>query len=747
MADAASEHPPEEAPSSPLGPAGFLKHIAVFLYPYWARCILIFFLILMQSAYYIVLPICYKLIFDRVIGEKDGEFLVLILSGMLIGFVLVTLAELTQSYFSAGLGTDAINDIRLKMFNHLQRLSSGFYTRAQGGDLLSRFTNDLNAVEHAVTTSLYYLCFYTILSFLSVALLFFIEWRLALLTVLALPLGALGPKLFGSQATEAGHGRKQEEARVSSFVQENISAQKVIQAFGLHTTFLDKFQTLLAQLRGISVRMHVFSSFVGKVSNLGVILVQLMVIGAGSYLSIQGDLTSGALVGFIGLLINVGNSAKALTAVVPELIQGASGLQRIRELLDEQPEITDAEDALPMPRFSKEIRFENVSFSYTGKELNLDSISFTIPAGQSVAFVGPSGSGKSTVLTLITRNYDSSQGEITIDGEDIKQLSRDSLRSQIGSVFQDTFLFNTTIRENIRQGRLDATDGEVEEAAKAAEMHDLITGFPQGYDTQVGEGGGRLSGGQRQRIALARAILRDPTILILDEATSSLDPGTEAAVNTTVEKLAGNCTVASVTHRLAPIANMDRIFVLDKGKLVEQGPHEDLLNLKGVYYHLWQKQGGFTISEKGGVHARVEAKRLRAIPLFEKAEETLLEALAGRFVSERFDEGTTVIQEGEAGDKFYIIARGKVEVLTNAPQGGEILLGVLEDGDYFGEIALLEEEPRTATIRTLEESLLITLTRPQFEDLLDEMPELRPNFDRVVRERRETSAARLGEKK
>lgn len=738
MSSASPEHPAGEVPFVPMGPFGFLRRLSDFLRPYGPRCALILLGVLVQVGFYMFLAFFYKMVFDRVIGGHDGQFLnhILGLTGLFL--VLLILAELIQGYLSADLGARVISDIRQGIYTHLQRLPIGFYARAQVGDLMTRFTNDLSVIDRAVTISLYKVAFHTIAAFTSVVLLFFMEWRLALITLAALPLSALGPKLFGSRANRAGYELKQEESGLTGLLQENVLAQKVIRAFGLHQAFLDRFQNQQKEWRRKSVRMNLSSSFSEKVSGLGILMVQVLVIGVGAYLSLRGYLSGGSLVGFVGLLASLGNAAKTLTTFIPDLVQAAAGMQHIDGLLNEPCE-TPRESVSPVPQFSKEIRFENVTFSYTGKEVSLDNVSFTIPAGKSVAFVGRSGSGKSTALNLLTQFYRSEDGAITIDGHDLRKGSEESLRSQIGPVFQDTFLFNATIRENIRQGRLDATDEEVEGAARAAEIHDFIVSLPRGYDAVVSQTGGQLSGGQRQRLALARALLRNPSVLVLDEATSALDPATEAAINVTLERLAKDRTVISVTHRLASVVRMDCIFVLDKGRLVERGTHQELLALKGVYHEMWQKQHGFIISDEGK-HAQVEGTRLRAIPLFKDVEEELLGSLAGRFVSEAVPKGETVIREGDLGDKFYITVRGKVEVTTVNAQGTTVRLAVLQDGDYFGEIALLEDVRRTATIRTVEDSLFLTLTRPKFEYLLGELPELRAGFEQVMKERQEARA-------
>jgi ATP-binding cassette subfamily B protein len=413
-------------------------------------------------------------------------------------------------------------------------------------------------------------------------------------------------------------------------------------------------------------------------------------------------------------------------------------MQRIQELLDEKPGVVDPPDAQPLPRLSQEIKFTGVKFGYTPAQLNLDDVSFTIRAGESVAFVGPSGSGKSTVLMILNRFYEPDAGTVVFDGHDVRSASQQSLRMQLGIVFQESLLFNTTIRENIRVGKPEATDEEVESAARAAEIHGIITAMPEGYDTPVGERGGRLSGGQRQRVAIARALLRDPRVLVLDEATSALDSATEAAINNTLERAAKGRTLVSVTHRLASIVGMDHIFVMEAGRLVEHGRHKELLALGGVYSDLWEKQHGFVIDEGGGT--RVEASRLRSIPMLQSLDDGSLSQLADIFCAERCPADREVFREGDPGDKFYIIARGRLTVWVNTPDGSQKKIRTMDDGDHFGEIALMEDTPRTATVRTSTDCIFMTLARDPFLKLLSREPKLRESFQKVVAKRLKTSA-------
>ncbi|MBV9452754.1 MAG: ATP-binding cassette domain-containing protein [Rubrobacter sp.] len=729
---------PGQAQPPPPGIMWFLRGILAYLRPYWAQEILILLATLVAVAFSIVLPLAFGWVIDALRAE-DYSYLLPIVVGVTVLFVMQLPASIGKAYLSARVGANVMNDIQFKMFEHLQRLSADFYLRTRPGEIQSRFTSDLGLLNMALTQMLPVLVTVAATFFGSLASLFFLQGLLALAVVLVLPLFLILPARFGAQAARATHEMQQNRAMVISTVQENIGAQQVIKAYSLQGLTLSRFRAQLAQLGRSVARGDFLSSLPGTTANLSIALIQVLALAGGAVLVIYGAFRVGALVSFQLLLGGVTGPMMSLTGIWQMLLQSSVGMQRINELLDERAKVKDAPGARPLGRFSREIRFEEVTFSYTGEQMNLRDVDLTISRGQSVAFVGPSGSGKSTLLNLIMRFYDPTSGAMTVDGQDLRRVTQESLRSQIGAVFQETFLYNTTVRENITLGKLDVTDEEVEKAAKAADIHDFIVAMPQGYDTLVGEGGGQLSGGQRQRVALARAILYDPPILVLDEPTSALDPETEAAVNATLHRQGQGRTVITVTHRLASVTDADRIFVLERGQVVEQGTHEELLNARGLYYRLWGQQNGFEDAQRVGV----EASRLRAIPFFENLDEALLSALAERFVLERYPEGHTIFEEGDPGDKLYFIDRGEVEVVASGPTGEELRVALLRDGDYFGEIALLEDVPRTATVRTRTPSLLLALDRGQFLELLRSVPELHTAFERGVEARRKATVTAL----
>jgi len=574
-----------------MGLIGVMRRALAYWRPYWVQGVLIVLAMLLQQGFNTFLALSLKLIIDTALPARDGMLLLWILAGLAGGFIVALVANLCADYLTARVSANILNDLRLKMFSHLQRLSMDFFARAQTGNIVAHFSSDLADIEKGLTSRLSDAVLALIGLIVNVPLLFVLEWQLALLFVAALPLIIVGTRAFTPRASRANYQLKQDQGQLASTVHESVRAQPVVKVFGLQDSVLASFRQQLAGIARSTVRANFLTLLVGTASSLGVLLVQLVALGAGALLALHGHLTVGALVAFMSLLSSVNKDAYNLTKkVVPSLITATGGLQRIEDLLTQRPRVVDARGAQRLPRLAKEIRFEDVSFSYNGEQRQLDHISFTILAGETVAFVGPSGAGKSTILSLLARFYDVTTGAVTIDGHDLRRVTQESLRAQIGLVFQDTFLFNATIRDNIRMGKLDAADAQIEAAARAAEIHDLIMSLPRGYDTPTGELGAWLSGGQRQRIAIARAILRDPAILILDEATSALDPATETAIIATLKRIARHRTVVAVTHRLAAIHHADRIFVVDSGCVVEDGRHHELLHRGGLYHELWWKQ-------------------------------------------------------------------------------------------------------------------------------------------------------------
>lgn len=678
--------------------------------------------LLVELAFETLLPVSFKIVVDTAIIPQDFQWLMIILAALLVGAVSAAGMGILRDRTYAFVGPSVMKDIYEKLFRHIQSMSMEFFSRRGAGDLLARYNSDLTSVDSFVMMLPYVVLSFLGL-FLNVVVLFLLQWQLALVALIGLPLCLVGPKLFGKRAYDANYELKEELAGITTTVQENIGAQTVIKAFGLQDTMNRQFGNTMNRYVGKATRSHFFSFLVDRTTNLGTVILNLIAICIGSVLAFHGHLSIGSLLAFSTILLTLSNLVGAVTWIVPQMMQASAGMKRIDEILEERPAVTDKAGAAQLPPLSEAIEFRDVTFGYTPGQVNLSRINLAIPYGSYAAFVGTSGSGKSTIINLLMRFYDPAEGSVRYDDCNIAEVTQQSLRGQISIVFQDNFLFNISLRENIRLGNPAATDEEIERAAKAAEIHDFILTLPDGYDTLAGERGGRLSGGQRQRIGIARAMVRNPRLLILDEATSALDPATEEAVNKTILHLAGTTTIVSITHRLASAEQADCIFVLDKGRLAEQGTHQELLALEnGKYAASWEKQSGFTLSEDG-IHAVMQPAKLKKVPLFEAVDLAFLEEIAPLFVTESYPGGRTIIQEGDQGDKFYIIVRGKVEV-TKDNDGESMKLAVLTDGDFFGEVALLRNVLRTASITTLVPTMFITLSRESFRHIVDREPDL-----------------------
>ena len=696
----------------------------VYLHPYKWQTTLLLLGMVAGLAYDTMLPFSFKFLIDDAIEPRNYKILVLILVALAAGGVLVSVIGVGRDYLYARLSADVLKDLRLQIFSYLQSLPIEFYSRKRPGDIIANFSTDLASVENAVVTALPTGVMSLIGLAFSTVLLFILQWKLALLAMLGLPVCLIGPRLIRKKAADANDRYKNAQAEILNTVEENIGAQTVIKAFNLKHLLVSKFQDQVSGLSRIAVRANFLSFMMERTPGIGILVFHIIVICAGTVLAFQGLLSIGALVSFNAIFVIVSKSVYDMTSILPQLMHAAAGMERIDRLLREEVFIQDEPDASALPSLAREIAFRDVNFGYIPEQPILKNVSILIHRGSSVAFVGSSGSGKSTAVHLLMRFYDPDSGAITFDRIDVREVTQNSLRARMGVVLQENFLFNTSIRENIKYGNPDAGDADIEASARAAEIHDMIANMPGGYGTPVGERGSRLSGGQRQRVAIARILIRNPEILVLDEATSALDPAAESAINATLRRIGRDRTVISVTHRLSSITHADRIYVFDSGRIVEQGRHDELLNQKGYYNALWQKQSGFLLSGDGEA-AEITAERLKMIPILEGLDDELLKDISRLFVTERYPPGRVVVHEGDPGDKFYIIVRGRVEVTKSEAGSYGQVVNVLEDGDHFGEIALLKSIPRIATVATIISTVFLTLQRDLFLSLMGKAPHLR----------------------
>ncbi|MHB8595517.1 MAG: ABC transporter transmembrane domain-containing protein [Ktedonobacteraceae bacterium] len=723
--------------AQPGGILWFIKLAGAYLRPYWPQVVEIVFYLACSVAFSIGLARMQGILIDTALIPRDLHALVVIMAIVVGAFILVSLTLLRQSYLTAYVSESVLREIRLRIFTLVQQLHPAFFQMISTGDILSRMTNDLGEIEYAFSEALEQGISMILTLIAAIVTIFIIDWKLALVTLVGTPLFLITGHYFGLATARASLERQKNLAEATSTVQENLGAQAIVKAFGLQERVVADYMRNLNTLFRSSISLTFLSGIFGLSVNSIAYLIQLAVLGVGGWLVIGGNLTVGTLFTFLLLMGEIIGPMQSISGIIQVLQRSSGAMDRVDELLKAESVIADMSGAQKLQRLSHGISFKNVAFSYVDGQLTLHDLNLDIPASANVALVGPSGCGKSTILNLILRFYDPQQGCVTIDDVDLREATLDSVRGQMGIVFQENVLFNISIRENIRLGKLAATEAEVEDAAKAAEIHELIMSMPQGYDTVVGERGSRLSGGQRQRVAIARAILRNPVILLLDEATSALDPRTEAAINATLERIAHGRTTINITHRLSSVVNADRIYVFDRGTLIEQGTHNELLQQGGLYAQLWHEQSG-----TGGEaqYADVEVSRLRDVPLFAHLDHDLLSTLARRLFIERYAAGDVIITQGEVGDKLYLIARGQVDVLASNPVGKQRSLAVLRSGDHFGEMALMYDMPRSATIRARTPVLLYSLNKDDFNELLVSLSGLREHMKHIINERAQRTA-------
>jgi len=517
-----------------------------------------------ETAFYWLVPLSFRSLIDTALTTRDERHFVTVLGVLVAGACLASLASLQRGRLFAHLQSQVLSDIRFELFNKVQTLAPSFFTSARAGEVLARFSHDIAAVDNTLSMAVTWGLLPGLDSFVGTLVLFVLDWRLALAAVLVWPWCALIPARVAPRAAVASYVRKQKDADMLAMVQQSIAGHAVVKAYNLEEQETRDFLVRDAQLFATSVRVSVLKTLMEQAAGIGMLLLQVATLALGSWLAFRGAITIGTLAAFQALYLSVSNSLLYFLEFMRSLLPARAGMQRIDEFLDEPNALADAPDAPALATFQRAIEFRSISASYDGR-LALDGVSLRIPCGSFTGIVGRSGSGKSTLLGLLLRFRDPDRGAVLVDGVDLRGVRQRSWRAQIGIVFQDNFLFNTSIRENIRLGSPHATDADVERAARAAEVHTFIAGLPRGYDTEVGEGGSRLSGGERQRIALARALVRNPRVLVLDEATSALDVATEAAIVRTLQHVARERTVIAVTHRLESVSGADQVFVVDGG--------------------------------------------------------------------------------------------------------------------------------------------------------------------------------------
>jgi ATP-binding cassette subfamily B protein len=575
--------------------AGALATIYAFVKPFLKNYKTILTLvglgILVETLFNVIMPLSLKFLIDDALGEEDFQALYTILGVLAAAGIITSIVAVWYERWDARLAASLISDVRSRLFEHVQDLPSAYFARTKRGEILSRFSIDLSAFEGSVKSFANSAALPFLELIAGIILMLFLNWQLAAVSLLVFPITLIGPRILTPKAVQANYEQKLNESALLGMVQENVAAQAVVKAFSLQRRTLGWFTMRNNEVRRKTSSAVFLSTMVERTVTISVLLLHLVVLAIGAYLATKGQITVGTFVTFESAFWEVSYNIAHLMHFIPVSIQSAAAVRHIQDLLDEPTRGADRPGAPDLPRITNDITFDRVSFKYEGSLTPvLNNLSLKLNVGKTIAIVGPSGSGKSTLLNLILRLYVPDEGRVTIDGVDIRRVTRESLRKSMAVVFQENMLFNMSIRENIRLGKEGATDEEVEQAARKAEIHRYIMSLPQKYDTAVGERGDTLSGGQRQRIAIARAIVRNPSILLLDEATSALDQTTEAAINRTLLKVAKGRTMIFSTHRLTSVVEMDEIIVISNGKAIERGSHAKLLAANGVYRKLWDDQ-------------------------------------------------------------------------------------------------------------------------------------------------------------
>jgi len=558
--------------------------------------------IVLAAAANLYVPWIIKDMIDKVLMERDMAMLNLIAGGIIVVFFFRGIFYYGQSYLVSFVGQRVVIDIREALFEKFQRMPLAYFDRHQTGEIMSYVTNDVQALQNALVDKLIELVTESSVLIGSITLMFYLDWKLTLVTLITVPLVGQAMNIFGKKLKKSGIVIQERLADINSLLQESISAVRVVKSFVRERYENERFHrqnelNFQAEMKNVQLT----SLLTPTVEFLAAITVTF-ILWIGGYEVVQGDLTAGALVAFLTYAVNLANPVKRISRIYGTVQRAMAAIDRVFGVLDMEETIRDRKNAVPLPEIEGRVAVKDVSFSYKEGAPALSHVSLEASPGQLIAFVGPSGAGKSTIANLIPRFYEVNEGAIEIDGHDVRDVTLDSLREQIGIVPQETMLFSSSVRENIRYGRLDATDKEIEEAARAANAEEFILQLPEGYETKIGERGLNLSGGQRQRIAIARAILKNPRILILDEATSALDTESEKIVQAALDKLMVGRTSFAIAHRLSTIFNADCIYVIDGGRIVDRGTHEELLAAGGLYSTLYniQFRGEGEDEKKGG---------------------------------------------------------------------------------------------------------------------------------------------------
>jgi ATP-binding cassette subfamily B protein len=579
---------PPERPADPAVRRANLRRVARLFRPYRARLTAVLGLIFVSALLGMISPFLVRDIFDEALPERDTTLLNVLVGGLIAISIATGVLGVLQTWMSNIVGQRVMHDLRAAVYRHLQRLSLAFFTKTRTGEVQSRIANDIGGVQSVVTSTATSIVSNVTTVVAAVVAMFLLDWRLAVFSLALLPVFVLLTRRVGEERRQITNTRQRTMADISTLVEESLSVSGILlgKTMGRSSELADRFERESADLADLEVRQRMAGRWVmASIQMTFSVMPALVYWFAGQ--SFAGSVSLGTVVAFTTLQTRLFFPIGSLLSVQIDVQTSLALFDRVFEYLDLPVEIDERPHAAALPPCRGDVAFEDVWFRYGADgPWTLADVAFEVPAGTRTAIVDETGSGKTTLGYLVARLYDVERGRVTLDGIDVRDATFDSLARTVGVVSQETYLFHSSIRENLRFARPDATDEEIEDAARAAQIHDLIAGLEDGYDTLVGERGYRFSGGEKQRIAIARTILRNPPVLVLDEATSSLDTQTERAVQEALDRLSEGRTTIAIAHRLSTIRDADQIVVLDGGRLVERGTHDELLTLGGRYAQL-----------------------------------------------------------------------------------------------------------------------------------------------------------------
>jgi len=565
------------------------RRLGVLFMPYWREEAAVLVCILVAAALGLAPPLLTKHLIDVSLAHRDVRSLWFDVGGMVLAAAVASLLGVYQGFLNSLVGEGIMRDIRTKLVSHLHSMPIAFFTNTKTGEIMNRVSSDVDNVDNVVTGTLVQIVTNLATIATTVVTMFVLDWKLSLLALAVVPLMIVPLSPVGRRMYVVRKETREKRDEIESLTQETLSLSGItlIKSFVRERFEAKRFYDVSTGLMALEIRLAMVGRwFIASIAAMVIVGPAIVWLGGG-YLTIYYGLTVGTIVAFVALLGRLYGPASTLAGIQVQIISAFAVFERIFEYLDMKPEPSGT---LDLPQVAGGITFENVHFSYTADRSALNGVDLAIRPGQVAAFVGPSGAGKTTITQLVPRFYDPQTGSIRVDGLDVRDVKLDSLRSHIGIVTQETYLFHDTIGNNLRYAREDATQAQIEEAVRAANMAEFVASLPEGYETVVGERGHKLSGGERQRLAIARVLLKDPRILILDEATSALDSENEALIQAAFDEAMHGRTSLVIAHRLSTILSADVIFVVDRGRIVERGEHAELLAQNGTYARLYRTQ-------------------------------------------------------------------------------------------------------------------------------------------------------------